>query len=683
MATSHTSSSSQQDVSHTSGGPDSTRPHPDINPPRVQWRSSSTAPIPILDTDWTKYTHINGSVYFYNHKLRVITEDDVESDKQARQEVVKTWAEVEQVLLADDLIRWIPADSQMVVRLGGMSNGDHVVFFMSHATQTHIVVTDDEVRVEFGTSRFWTHVEEYPMHLARFPLGACPEFLSALAYGASGTSYAESIVMSKPLTMNDSAEAIMENRQNKFPFTDAQIERLLRIYEDLYGTLLVTFSNAAIFVSDTHRYTHTDTTRTNPSMLPILIWHIARTLRRVESARKWFRVPHPSIPGLCGFKLLYTRHESDRGLISRTAEWLLIIMLMRSYTMYWRRLAEVREGVTIDLLAFRAMLQEFLTEWSVDSNLIATVVVGANVTFLSLPNINSIQRTAALTSTIFAVLSIIIGLWHVWNHRTKVNADIIEAVGLYIAAQPVPFVRTLRLSSLRALDYNRYYHQTITLPKDMENTLHSSVGDVLSHFATSTLSTTSLEHFFLDRIVFNNVIQETLFLYLTPLEFLRFARTCRLVYSIVTSYVKRTFNINRFLTRYFPDLVAFRALQARTGTLLSGSNALQFLDRTYYPESDLDLYIPKQCDRKVTSWLILSGYTFVPSNGQSHDLQEAIAQSQRDAADPLMPYDQGNMQAVYTFSKSPPSCSGPDLKVQCVISTIAPLELILKFHSMA
>lgn len=74
------------------------------------------------------------------------------------------------------------------------------------------------------------------MHLARLPLGACSEFLSALAYGASGTSYAEIIIMSKPLTMNDSTEAIMENRQSKFPYTDAQIKRIVEIYEDLYGT---------------------------------------------------------------------------------------------------------------------------------------------------------------------------------------------------------------------------------------------------------------------------------------------------------------------------------------------------------------------------------------------------------------------------------------------------------------
>jgi len=209
-----------------------------------------------------------------------------------------------------------------------------------------------------------------------------------------------------------------------------------------------------------------------------------------------------------------------------------------------------------------------------------------------------------------------------------------------------------------------------------------SVDDVAGQLETNSLKVTP-EHVFLDQIVFNNIIQETLFLHLTPLEFLRFARTCRLVHSIVNSYIKRSFNINRFLTRFFSDPVAFRSLQARTGTLISGSSALQFFDRTFYPESDLDLYVPKQSDRKVISWLTLNGYKFVPGTGQPLDLEEAIIQSHPDAgADaPQMAYDSGNMQAVFTFSKPSIRAHDADLKVQCIISKIAPLELILKFHS--
>ena len=49
--------------------------------------------------------------------------------------------------------------------------------------------------------------------------------------------------------------------------------------------------------------------------------------------------------------------------------------------------------------------------------------------------------------------------------------------------------------------------------------------------------------------------------------------------------------INNHLSRFFPDPIVFRSLQARTANLVSGSNALQFSDRTSYEEADTDVYV--------------------------------------------------------------------------------------------
>ena len=46
--------------------------------------------------------------------------------------------------------------------------------------------------------------------------------------------------------------------------------------------------------------------------------------------------------------------------------------------------------------------------------------------------------------------------------------------------------------------------------------------------------------------------------------------------------------------RYFADPAAFRELQLRTGLIISGSTALQFLDRTTYEGADLDIYAMKE-----------------------------------------------------------------------------------------
>lgn len=212
-----------------------------------------------------------------------------------------------------------------------------------------------------------------------------------------------------------------------------------------------------------------------------------------------------------------------------------------------------------------------------------------------------------------------------------------------------------------------------------------SVSEITGQLETSSLST-SVEHVFLDKIIYNHLIHDAIFLHLTPLEFLRVGRTCKLANSIVHTFIKRTFNINRFLARFFPDGTAFRSLQARTGTLVSGSFALQFFDRTSYPESDLDLYIPAKYDRQVVSWLVLHGYKFTPNAGQPADLEKAMEKAKEDGFvtgivdDPHSEYTERSIEAVYNFSK-PSQNDTPQLKIQCIIARLAPMHVVLSFHS--
>ena len=49
-----------------------------------------------------------------------------------------------------------------------------------------------EIRVETGTSRYWTHLEEYPMHLSCILPTARSEFLSTMAFGVTGQFGSES-----------------------------------------------------------------------------------------------------------------------------------------------------------------------------------------------------------------------------------------------------------------------------------------------------------------------------------------------------------------------------------------------------------------------------------------------------------------------------------------------------------
>lgn len=101
-------------------------------------------------------------------------------------------------------------------------------------------------------------------------------------------------------------------------------------------------------------------------------------------------------------------------------------------------------------------------------------------------------------------------------------------------------------------------------------------------------------------------------------DLIHLGRTSKLARAALAEYSTRAYNINRHLLNFFNNPLSFRSLQARTGTVISGSNALQFLDRTYYPDADIDVYVHPGHALDVGKWLMSEeeGYTFVPQNNQ-------------------------------------------------------------------
>ncbi|TBU53566.1 hypothetical protein BD310DRAFT_937845 [Dichomitus squalens] len=209
----------------------------------------------------------------------------------------------------------------------------------------------------------------------------------------------------------------------------------------------------------------------------------------------------------------------------------------------------------------------------------------------------------------------------------------------------------------------------------------------------------------------------------------RVASTCRTAHASVQSYIGVAFNVDRLLSRFFPSASpgcsatcphdhthteehvrarAFRSLQAATGTLISGSTALQFFDRTFWPESDLDLYVHARHRREVGRWLIAEGYRFKPTRFQDLfevEIMECLAKR------PDGIYSMPGVLAVFTFVKPLPGLGTPrrtptpepveegevislpdssdteedeepkELKVQVIVTKNTPMECILGFHS--
>lgn len=196
---------------------------------------------------------------------------------------------------------------------------------------------------------------------------------------------------------------------------------------------------------------------------------------------------------------------------------------------------------------------------------------------------------------------------------------------------------------------------------------------------------------------------ESLLDHLSARSLVRFSAVCHLSRDLVFAYYRYRFSINQHLARFFEDPVAFRSLQARTGTLISGSNALQFFDRTHYPESDLDIYTYPGYAAEVGMELLKYGYEFVPSwyqtggtgfeevekldhpppsesTGPGNSLQ-ALGDAATDAdVFHLQLYDVKGMRAVYCFTKGVGK-QQPPLRLQLIATSTSPLECILGFHS--
>lgn len=178
---------------------------------------------------------------------------------------------------------------------------------------------------------------------------------------------------------------------------------------------------------------------------------------------------------------------------------------------------------------------------------------------------------------------------------------------------------------------------------------------------------------------------------LDPSEILKYSRVCKHTHTVVQSYMKRAFNIDTLLARFFspPEILRFRELQCSTGMLISGSTALQFFERVIYPDSDLNLYIEYRFSRQVADWLVNIGYTYapLPDPDGPQSLEDAFhhnPHSQEEFLEktslPKSTFFGGESyvlpSTIFNFERHT-----PHRKIQLITSLMSPLQRVLGFHS--
>ncbi|KAJ6613887.1 hypothetical protein B0H10DRAFT_2047070 [Mycena sp. CBHHK59/15] len=343
----------------------------DLDSDSVSTCSRPTISVPELPDGWIKCVHLNGGVYYYCRKNDLLTMDNIYNPL--------TLAAILDAY--HEYIQWMERVRNLYPPV---SDAEMLVYIVDDSPIIGVVSWQrgekynlEDVITPMHKSHFWDYVLQFPMHHAALPCYMETEFISALAFGSN--------------------ERVLDVKDTTFPFEDHQIVRLIKVYQDLKE-----FDRSY-------------------NVVPALSWHIARTMFEVESARARYKYGTP-----------VARIYRDKAIPKRTLDvitWDIIIGLLffGTHTNYRTRLeCTIIKGI-ISLPDFRRLMQSLVAEWA-DSNLVATVFVSVNVGFLAVPvSITDLQRALSLVSSLCAMASIVTGLYHVWQHREKKDADFEDA----------------------------------------------------------------------------------------------------------------------------------------------------------------------------------------------------------------------------------------------------------------
>lgn len=167
-----------------------------------------------------------------------------------------------------------------------------------------------------------------------------------------------------------------------------------------------------------------------------------------------------------------------------------------------------------------------------------------------------------------------------------------------------------------------------------------------------------------------------IFPYLSPKQLLRLSRVSRQVHLKVSAYMNDAYALEPRLGVFFSDPPAFRRMQARTRTLISGDFALRYFNRRS-ASTILDLHVHDHQRRELGRWLLTeAGYTFVAYNGQSGDFESAIlSRKQHNEVSDAPP------AAFPSFNFTKGGQDGSLRWVRIHVGTDSPMAMILRDHS--
>lgn len=144
-----------------------------------------------------------------------------------------------------------------------------------------------------------------------------------------------------------------------------------------------------------------------------------------------------------------------------------------------------------------------------------------------------------------------------------------------------------------------------------------------------------------DKVFKNADIVHRIFAACEAGDMLHFGSMDRAAHESLKEYMLSAYNFDRILSHFVPDTKQFRELQCQTATLISGSQALHFFDRTFDLTAPLDLFLFPGREKEIGEYLLSIGYKLAPSRDQLSTLSEEITRPYEPDLRPWRPYTGG------------------------------------------
>ncbi|THH31089.1 hypothetical protein EUX98_g3104 [Antrodiella citrinella] len=296
-----------------------------------------------LPDHWRQFVRLDGSLYFYNPFLRLVTTEDIHKPR-LRTVVENTARQLAKIAEANYIE--LPSDWELCVEIE-LEHREEVLHYnyITHEDGQYFQLGRGQL-VCAERSLYWDHVEKYCMHHAEIPPFAEGDFLSEMAYGATGENIPTflvsvvSLIDSRIWRVRDGSERILDNKGTTFRFTGSQTQALIGTYRELK-----------------------EAQHEGISIAPALIWLFARTMKLVEETRtnSKYGTPEAAAARKGTWK--------DPSLKFRIIDAVLSLMFSGTHNMYRRRLMKTKFNNVLYLPDFRELLSDLIIEWG-DSNLL-------------------------------------------------------------------------------------------------------------------------------------------------------------------------------------------------------------------------------------------------------------------------------------------------------------------------